>query len=185
MAPSRERSIFNGSTSDSPTPDLASRLHVERKEGDYASYATTKVDLPSGALFARITTATPTKKSWSSVQVGEDSHIELNSELVFINHSCDPNLVFDMAKFEVRVHEGKELKKGDNITFFYPSSEWNMAQPFECSCGSEKCLGTIKGAGQIEEEVIRRFWLNEHIVKMLDARKTKNGTNGHANGHAN
>lgn len=29
------------------------------------------------------------------------------------------------------------LKKGQDITFFYPSTEWDMAQGFECSCGAE------------------------------------------------
>jgi hypothetical protein len=178
MAPSREAPILNGSATDGPTPDLASRLHVERNPGSFASYATSLVDLPSGALFARITTATPSKKAYSSVQVGENNHIELNSELVFCNHSCDPNAVFDMGKFEVRVHEGKELKKGDKITFFYPSSEWDMAQPFECGCGSEKCLGTIKGAGEMDDGVLRGFWLNEHIIRMLNAKKIAKGQNG-------
>jgi hypothetical protein len=171
MAPSIESPILNGSVTDGPTPNLATRLFVERgDEKTFSSRAVSLVDLPSGALFARITTATPSKKAYSSVQVSETTHIELNSELVYINHSCKPNLIFDMSKFEIRVHEGRELKKGDGLTFFYPSSEWDMAQPFECGCGEVECLGTIKGAGQLDDEVLKGFWLNEHIVRMLDAR---------------
>jgi hypothetical protein len=172
MAPSIETPIFNGSAADGPTPNLSTRLFVERgDEKTFSSRAISLVDLPSGALFARITTATPSKKAYSSVQVSETAHIELNSDLVYINHSCKPNVVFDVSKFEVRVHEGRELKKGEGLTFFYPSSEWNMAQPFECGCGEQGCLGTIRGAGQLDEEVLRGFWLNEHIKQMLDSKK--------------
>jgi hypothetical protein len=171
MAPSRESPILNGSVSDGPTPDLAKRLYVERNEGDFASYAVSLVDLPAGALFARITSAAPGKKAYSTVQVSETTHIELNSELLYCNHSCHPSLIFDMSKFEVRVHEGRDLKKGDMLTFFYPSTEWDMAQPFECQCSAKECLGTIRGAGDIEEPVLRRFWLNAHIERMLDAKK--------------
>lgn len=29
------------------------------------------------------------------------------------------------------------IKKGGDITFFYPSTEWDMAQGFDCSCGAK------------------------------------------------
>lgn len=77
-----------------------------------------------------------------------------------------------MAKNEVRVSRERELKKGDALTFWYPSTEWDMAQPFKCECGSGRCKGYINGAGQMEESVVREYWLNEHIEKMLAERKS-------------
>ncbi|KAF2399491.1 hypothetical protein EJ06DRAFT_531031 [Trichodelitschia bisporula] len=156
-------------------PDLASRLSVERSDVAFGSRAVSLVDLPAGALFARIATATPGTKAYSSVQVAESAHIELNSELLYCNHSCDPSLVFDMGAMEVRVGEGRALRKGDSLTFFYPSTEWDMAQPFECSCGAEKCLGWIHGAKDIDEQVLGRYYLNEHIVRMLKSRAGEGG----------
>jgi hypothetical protein len=41
---------------------------------------------------------------------------------------------------------GKGLKAGQELTFFYPSTEWDMDQGFDCFCGSENCLGYIGGA---------------------------------------
>jgi len=35
------------------------------------------------------------------------------------------------------------LKKGDDITFFYPSTEWDMAQGFDCNCGAKVCLTAV------------------------------------------
>jgi len=195
MAPSNDQPILSGTTNGTTNgtksgnddvngnfqngdpSDIASRLFVERSEKAFGSRSVSLVDLPAGAIFAKITTATPSTKAYSSVQISESAHIELNSDLVYINHSCDPNLVFDMARFEVRVVKDKELRKGDSLTFWYPSSEWDMAQPFDCTCGSKDCRGVISGAKDMDEQVLRHYWLNEHIERMLAARSTeKNGS---------
>ncbi|KAJ4309364.1 hypothetical protein N0V94_008966, partial [Neodidymelliopsis sp. IMI 364377] len=115
-------------------PDLTRLMRVEKRPGDYASASYSLVNLPAGALFARITTPTPATVAYSSVQASKTLHIELNCDLVYINHSCQPSLIFDMEAWEVRVNPDLEggLKEGDELTFFYPSTEWSMAQPFEC-----------------------------------------------------
>ena len=28
----------------------------------------------------------------------------------------------------------KDIKAGDELRFFYPATEWEMAQPFSCIC---------------------------------------------------
>jgi hypothetical protein len=33
------------------------------------------------------------------------------------------------------------LAEGQDITFFYPSTEWDMAQGFDCSCGAKVSPG--------------------------------------------
>lgn len=44
-----------------------------------------------------------------------------------------------------------------------------MAQGFECSCGSEKCLGEIKGARHLTVQQLKeRGWVNEHILEMKE-----------------
>ena len=76
-----------------------------------------------------------------------------------------------MQRWEVRVSEqGEGLKEGDELTFFYPSTEWSMAQPFECLCKTEACAGEIKGARDMSKEVLGRYWLNKHIEEMLAER---------------
>jgi len=143
-------------------------IDVRLGTGSFSSYGVSLVDLEAGALFTKIDTATPAPKSaYSTVQTGKDSHIELNSDLLYCNHSCDPNLVFDMSKMEVRVIDNRPLKKGDPLTFFYPSTEWDMAQTFECACGSKKCLGMISGAKHMKRDDLRRYWLNPYIEDML------------------
>jgi len=153
-------------------PDLIS---VEKGVGEFSARAVSLQSLPAGALFAKITGSTRTgQRTYASVQTGESSDIELNSDLVYSNHSCDPSTVFDMAKMEVRVVEGRPLEKGQDITFFYPSTEWDMAQPFECNCGAGNgvCIGTVRGAKYLSDEVLRRYWLNPHIERQVSQMRT-------------
>lgn len=74
-----------------------------------------------------------------------------------------------MQSWEVRVNPDlKEgLKVGDELTFFYPSTEYDMAQPFECRCQEKECRGTISGAKDTAPEVLRQYWLNAHIEELL------------------
>lgn len=150
-------------------PSHPEHINVVKGDEPYTAAAYSLVSLPAGSLFAKIKTATPVpKNTYTSVANGADSRIELNSDLVYCNHSCDPSLVFDMARFEVRVVDHRPLAVGDALTFFYPSSEWDMVQPFQCNCGSgAKCLGMISGSSRIEPLVLSRYWLNDHVVEQI------------------
>lgn len=151
-------------------PDIPSLLQVNRGKIPFGSSASSKISLPAGALFARITSATYTlHQTYSSVQFGRDVNIELNSDLVFINHGCNHSLEFDMARFEIRVVKDRPLRVRDELSFFYPSTEWGMAQPFDCRCDAPKgnCLKRIEGAKSLSDAVLSRYWLNKHIKELL------------------
>jgi len=132
------------------------------------------VALQAGALFAPITTSTPADaKRWSTVQTGRDSHMELNSALLYMNHSCNPSLEVDVQEMVVRVARGRDLEKGDELTFFYPSTEWDFAGPFRCLCAEQGCLGEVKGAKHISAEDAERWWFNQHIRALMQERDAK------------
>ncbi|KAB8242433.1 hypothetical protein BDV35DRAFT_366204 [Aspergillus flavus] len=63
-----------------------------------------------------------------------------------------------MTRFEVRVSDDRPLTVGDELTFFYPSTEWTMVQPFQCGCGAglRRCLGRVAGASQIDSLGLRK-----------------------------
>ncbi|MEP7266269.1 MAG: SET domain-containing methyltransferase [Saprospiraceae bacterium] len=106
--------------------------------------------------------------TYLTVQVGEGKHIVLDPEfLAAINHGCDPNVFFDVDNYVLRCV--KDIKEGEQLTYFYPSTEWNMTQPFDCSCGSKKCLGYIQGAQFIDAEVMARYDTSIYIQDMLKA----------------
>ncbi|KAL4931017.1 uncharacterized protein BDV17DRAFT_257982 [Aspergillus undulatus] len=158
-----------------PQPSHPDRLLVVKGNQPFQSSARSLIALPAGALFAKITTATHVDQTtYTSVADGANSRIELNSDLVYCNHSCHPSLVFDMTLFEVRVVDNRPLAVGDELTFFYPSSEWTMVQAFQCQCaaGPDRCLGLIEGSRHLEPDVLERYWLNDHVWGLL-AEKVK------------
>ncbi|KAG0330589.1 hypothetical protein BG004_002077 [Podila humilis] len=58
----------------------------------------------------------------------------------------------------------------DNMTFFYPSSEWEMDQPFPCWCGAELCISSVKGAKYLSKETMSRYFTANHIKELLNER---------------
>ena len=75
-----------------------------------------------------------------------------------------------MSKFEVRVVDDKPLKAGDELTFFYPSTEWDMSEGFNCECQSEdgkRCGQYIAGAKYATTAELRKNWLSPHICDLL------------------
>lgn len=156
-----------------PPPTHPGLLQVVRSDKPFGSGAVSLVSLPAGAIFARIepdVISVVPEQRYTTVQIDRNTHIELNSDLVYCNHSCDPSVVFDMHKNEVRVVDGRPLKSGDALTFFYPSTEWYMDQPFDCTCGSSKCKGRIDGAGNMQRSQLEGYWLNDHVVQLLKER---------------
>jgi hypothetical protein len=131
------------------------------------------VDAPAGSVLTSITTSTSyPEKTWATVQTSPMQHIALNSALLYMNHSCDPSVEIDVKTLDVRVVAKRDLKKGDHITFFYPSTEWEMARGFDCECGSDHCLGHIDGARSMGADKLRKtgLWVNEWIWDELQAR---------------
>ena len=171
-------------TVESPSlPELVQVVHS--KDGDFSSKLVSLVDRQPGQVLAPIQGAVlVNQRAYTSVQVSEDVDCELNSDLVYANHSCDPSVVFDMAKLEVRVVAGQPLKKGQDVTFFYPSTEWDMQQPFDCHCANGSCLGKLQGARYLKDDVLRKYWLSPHICRLVEKRvqdaKHRMGINGNS-----
>lgn len=95
------------------------------------------------------TTARPTRYS---LQVGEELHLDLGpghsaGEIIdrfswrFMNHSCEPTV-------EIRGREVmamRDIGPTEAVTYNYNTTEWEMAEPFQCRCGSPRCLRVIRG----------------------------------------
>ncbi|KAI7908285.1 uncharacterized protein BX663DRAFT_26934 [Cokeromyces recurvatus] len=121
-----------------------------------------------GSIIATLEGLTPGAKRYSTVQVSKDKHIELNSDLVFMNHSCDPSTFMDVDHSVVVAT--RDIAPDDELTFFYPSTEWDMAQPFSCWCGSSKCIETVQGARYLSTNTLKQFVLSKHIEELIQER---------------
>ncbi len=106
------------------------------------------------------------RPTYLSVQVADDRHIHLAPEfLQYINHSCEPNTFFDTANGEVVAL--RDIAANEEITFFYPSTEWSMTQPFACFCGAASCLGQIQGAAYMNRKALVKYRFAGHIQHQL------------------
>lgn len=130
-----------------------------------------RVDLPAGQVVSDFSAKiTHSKPSYLTVQISDDKHIELWPEfLECVNHSCDPNCFFDTSTYQFITL--KPVKAGEELTFFYPSTEWNMDKAFNCFCESEHCLGTIQGASYLSADVISKYRFSNFIQEKLAFRK--------------
>jgi hypothetical protein len=101
-----------------------------------------------------------------TVQVGEHQHIELlPTYLECINHSCDPNAFFDVQNKQLICI--RPINKDEEITFFYPSTEWEMDAPFNCCCNSQYCVGYIAGAKYLTIKQQKRYRFTDLIQLKL------------------
>jgi hypothetical protein len=104
--------------------------------------------------------------TYLTVQVGIRKHITLQPEfLQYINHSCSPNVFFNTTTMQVEAL--KQIHQGEELVFFYPSTEWKMTQSFQCYCGSSNCLGSIRGAAYLSDEAIKQYRLTDFIQQQL------------------
>jgi hypothetical protein len=145
------------------------RLHVMRNAQGYHR-AVAAVPIAEGEVLApfgaRETLDAP---NYLTVQTGPAEHILLAPEhLQYINHSCDPNVFFDTAHMEIRALH--PIAPGEEITFFYPSTEWAMDRAFACGCGSRDCLGQVAGANELDAWSLARHRFNPHILDELAER---------------
>ncbi len=107
-----------------------------------------------------------TRPNRFTLQIGEHKHIILNPAfLEFVNHSCEPNAFFNTRTFEFECL--KPIAKGEEFTFFYPSTEWELDEPFYCHCKSPFCLGKIEGAKYLPKELFRKYRLSAFIEQKL------------------
>jgi hypothetical protein len=124
-----------------------------------------------GDLIAHFTAGSiSSEPTYLTVQVGVDKHITLQPAfLQYINHGCDPNVFFNTATMQLIAL--KEIKLEEEMSFFYPSTEWKMTQPFQCYCGSPACIGEVKGAFYLSRELQEKYQLTEFIQHQLAKRK--------------
>lgn len=111
-----------------------------------------------------------------SVQIAEDLHLDIVSGTTaegsldsyywrFLNHSCEPNAYIQGRD----VFALRKIAPREGVTFNYNTTEYNLAEPFDCRCGSVHCLGTIRGFKHLPESKRRQIepFLASHLRSHL------------------
>jgi len=86
-------------------------------------------------------------KDSHTVQIDWDRHVLMKPPAVLINHSCNAN-----TGIQNNSESGSydffaliPIEKGEELTWDYEASEWDLSTPFSCNCGSPNCRGKIRG----------------------------------------
>ncbi|MFJ9785647.1 SET domain-containing protein-lysine N-methyltransferase [Amycolatopsis sp. NPDC101161] len=153
------------------------RAAVVRSDGEYR--LVTNQAVPAGTLLFTLEgelTATPTRYT---VQLDADRHIDMpagspHEEVLdryywrFMNHACEPTAVIrDRSVLSLR-----PIPAWSQITFHYASTEYDMAEPFACECGSGRCDGAVQGFRYLarERREALRSLLSPYLLAVLDGR---------------
>ena len=139
-------------------------LRVERGSG-YGDRLVTTEPFAAGQVIGRLAGYRVTRRpSYRSIQVGPDTHVEDLGVFSYLNHSCAPNTIVNTETLTITA--ARDIAPGEELTFFYPSTEWEMARPFSCLCGAPNCLGTVSGAKALSPQTLARYAVNRHIREM-------------------
>ena len=95
-----------------------------------------------------------------TVQIGRKTHTHVG-KLAALNHSCDPNVILDTENMLMIAR--RDINKGEELFFFYPSTEWEMSAPFICLCGSPNCIQVVAGARFLPLSTLENHFLSAHI----------------------
>jgi hypothetical protein len=97
-----------------------------------------------GEVVARFPQVFVAEPAAHTVQVDDRVHLDTSGDPTrLLNHACEPSCVVDPVSYEVVALV--ELSAGDEFTFDYLTTEWELAAPFPCRCGSEACVGEVRG----------------------------------------
>jgi len=148
-------------------PNCEVKQHLSNEQnGLFATTSFSKGDIIIDFGSSKIV-ATP---NYLTVQLAENKHIHLSPEyLQYINHSCEPNVLFNTSTMQLECLT--EVAIGDELFFFYPATEWQMSQVFDCHCGKAACVGLIQGAAELSVEVLHKYKLTDFIKSMVQKYK--------------
>lgn len=72
--------------------------------------------------------------------IGTFTHENARNHSNFMNHSCDPNMIYDT---EDNIIAKRHILAGEELTIDYGNFIVNVDQNFICRCGAESCRGRI------------------------------------------
>lgn len=113
-----------------------------------------------------------------TVQLAEGKHAEISGGAEFTSHSCEPNCYLSVSDGGddgvpyVKFVTMRRLQPGELISFNYNTTEWDMASPFQCVCGTPSCVGMVRGfkyASPLQRERLRPLLSPYITAKMQES----------------
>jgi hypothetical protein len=151
------------------------KLSIAQREGHH--FVITLEQIPAGAVVLELLGRIVDRPTRYSIQVSERLHLAPPRNVDrttgpdqfpwrFLNHACDPNAAISVG----RLLALRAIDAGEEITFDYNTTEYEMAEPFVCLCGN--CDGrTVAGfrhLDAVEQERLRPR-LSDHLLRSATA----------------
>jgi hypothetical protein len=141
-------------------------LRIEHGGSAYGARLITDQPFSRGGLIYRITGHRLVHQpTYQTIQISAAEHIEELGVVAYLNHSCRPNTFVDTAALTVTA--ARDIAAGEELTFFYPSTEWEMDRPFVCLCGAPQCIRLVAGAKYLSVDTLSRYFINRHIHQLI------------------
>jgi SET domain-containing protein len=155
-------------------PEPNSNIEMEYDDGYKGLFA--RRDIFAGSVIFHMKGRVSRRPNKYSIQLSWDKHLDFptvrkpNDDLdyawQYLNHSCEPNSYVNATEYCFCAL--RNIRKGEEITFNYLTTEYELATPFPCGCGSVKCYGFIGGY---------KFLTADQIAGLLPVTaKTQKGT---------
>jgi len=156
--------MTSNSQPETPRPHNPARVAVMRLEGAFRVTAREAIGAGEVILpFRGVRVQEPTR---TTLQLSRSQHLDVPPGLTweqilddypwrFLNHSCEANGALRDREL-VAVHP---IRSGEQITFDYNTTEYDMSTPFACCCGARGCEGQpVRGfrhLSRAEQESLR------------------------------
>ncbi|HLA43084.1 MAG TPA: SET domain-containing protein-lysine N-methyltransferase, partial [Aggregatilineales bacterium] len=117
-----------------------------------------------------------THQTEHTLQLGWDLHLEPDSPIRLMNHSCEPAAgVKTNARNLPDFYAFRDIKKGEEITFdyamteyaHYPREDASLEFSLECRCGAPSCRGKLGYYSELSDEIKTKYagYVSAYLVR--------------------
>jgi uncharacterized protein len=150
---------------------------IVRSSDIHAAGVYTTAPIPKGTHIVEYTGPRITKERGDELYEGrpftylfaldDGQIIDGNGLAAFINHGCDPNCETDEFDGRIWIIALRDILPEEELTYDYCLFDGDDITDAPCSCGAEKCRGTM-----YSEEEIKRFKkeASKHKKELVGAR---------------
>jgi SET domain-containing protein len=107
----------------------------------------------------------------SEIQIADGFHLaaleeaEYEPVMLFINHSCEPNVGFAGSTVLVAM---RDIRTGEELTIDYALFD-DHDETMECRCGTPSCRGTVSGRDWQRPDLQRKYgdYFSSYLLRRL------------------
>lgn len=127
----------------------------QNEDEQLARYATADIAKGEVIIDLKILLKRARHAAVDTLQITEGFHYRSSEGTLCMNHHCSPNgyFCFDDLTYRAR----RDISAGEELTFNYCTTEYELAEPFDCLCGSPDCMGRVLGFKFLDESQVERI----------------------------